>query len=64
MGVVWMMVTRDKYELPVVVANTAKELAEVTGKSEENIRSSVCKAEKTGRRCKYVRVRIEERGSA
>lgn len=28
---IWMMVTRDKYELPLAVADTARELSEITG---------------------------------
>ena len=28
---IWMMVTRDKYELPLAIADTARELAKLTG---------------------------------
>ena len=28
---IWMMVTMDKYELPLAVADTARELSELTG---------------------------------
>ena len=60
MSTVWMQVTRDKYELPVAVARTARELADIVGKSENNIRSSIHHAEHAGRRCSYVRVDVEE----
>lgn len=42
----WMKVTADKYEFPVLICDSITELAELTGKTEANIRSIVCKAEK------------------
>ena len=38
--VVWMEVTKDKYELPVAVAESAVELAGIVNKTVNNIRSS------------------------
>lgn len=30
---VWMEITRDKYQLPIAVASSRKELAQITGKN-------------------------------
>ena len=40
MAVIWMEVTRDKYELPIVIADDAKELARITGADVRVIYSS------------------------
>lgn len=40
---IWMAVTPDEYELPLAVADTAKELAELVGLSRETIKSSTCR---------------------
>ena len=37
----WMVVTDDKYELPLYVAETAEELSRITGVNVNTIRSSV-----------------------
>ncbi|MBQ1570286.1 MAG: hypothetical protein IIZ78_04095 [Clostridiales bacterium] len=39
---IWMMVTTDKYELPMAVADSAGELARKCGCTENNIYSTVC----------------------
>lgn len=36
--VVWMKVTKDKYQLPVAVAESVAELAGIVNKTENNIR--------------------------
>lgn len=56
----WLMVTLDEYELPLVVTDSAKELAKIAGTSERNVISSACKYRKSGRKTKYRRVRTEE----
>ena len=38
---VYMKVTKDKYELPIAVANTVRELAAILGISENCISSSM-----------------------
>lgn len=43
--VIWMEVTRDRYELPVAVADSAAELAELVGVKKENIWQHKSKAE-------------------
>lgn len=58
---VYMKVTRDKYELPVAIADTAAELARKTGTSSSAIRSAIYR-ERHGRtkRSSYKCVEIEE----
>ena len=54
---VYMMVTKDEYELPLVVADTAKELSEIIHVSSNAIRSAISHKPK---RCIYVKVDIGE----
>ena len=35
--IVWMKVTKDKYELPVAIADSCKELAEIVGKTSNTV---------------------------
>lgn len=55
---VWMEVTKDDLELPVAVAETIEELARITGKSVNNIKSQISKAKKQGSRARYIRVEV------
>ena len=61
MRTVWMLVTEDKYELPLVIADSAAELARLTHRSQQTIRGAVSRCE-TGKRkrCRYRRVRITD----
>lgn len=56
---VWMEVTKDKYELPVAVADTAKELAEKCGVKPKAIERA-CWAHKKGttKTCKWRKVEM------
>lgn len=56
---VYMMVTMDKYELPILVAESVRELAERSGTSENVIRSQISK-HKHGiiKRSKFICVEI------
>lgn len=63
--VLYLAVTADRYELPIYVADTALELADVLGLSRNSIHSSLSNyqsgalnGELSGRR--LMRVRIEE----
>ena len=58
---VYMMVTNDEYELPLIVADTLDELAEKAGKKKTTISMCLYKynAGKTSR-CMYRRVEVEE----
>ena len=60
-NVIWMMVTRDEYELPVLIADSLDEMAALTGKSKTTI-SSCASHQKSGRskRSLYVRVEVDE----
>ena len=55
-----MLVTKDKYELPLAVAGTRKELGQMLGVSPITIANSITRSRKSGRKCKYVRVEYEK----
>ena len=55
----WMEITTDDLELPLVVAGSATELARKIGKTKNNIYSSVSKAKTRGYRSRYVKVEVE-----
>lgn len=57
----WLCVEADEYELPLAVADTARELAEKCGTTKHNIDSFVSK-QSSGRNrgTKYVKVRRED----
>lgn len=54
-----MKVTMDKYELPVLVADSAVELAEKLGCTPNNIYSSISHAKHRGQNTPYRRVIID-----
>lgn len=58
---IYMMVTDDKFELPIAVADSAPELAAMIGRSVNTIHSEISR-EKNGRikRSKYKKVEIKE----
>lgn len=56
----WMKVTDDKYELPLMVAKSAGELARMTGQKRSSICSCISHAEKRGGKSCYVRVKVED----
>ena len=58
----YLLVSSDKYELPLAVADTTRELSALIGVREDAIRSAMSKARKRGNRCRYVKVVIEEEG--
>ena len=59
--IIWMKVTHDEFELPVIVADSLAELAQKDGVTTNNISSSVSHA-KAGRKpsSPYRRVVLEE----
>ena len=57
---VYMLVTEDKYELPLMVTDTAQEMARKLGLCKDSVASAICKAKKDGRKCKYVRVELDD----
>ena len=60
-AIVWMAVSQDELRLPIAIADTAKELAELLGTTENNVKSSASKC-KHGvyKNSRYIAVRIDE----
>jgi hypothetical protein len=58
---VWMKVTRDKFELPVAVADTCVELAAILGVSENSIRTAICNSKRQHYNTVYRRVVINDK---
>lgn len=56
----WMEITMDDLELPLVVASSAEELARKIGKHRKNIYSAISKAKSRGYRSRYVKVEVED----
>lgn len=58
---VYMKVTQDEYELPLAIASTVQELADICGTSANNIRSTMSR-HKSGKfkKTKYVKVEVSE----
>lgn len=56
--VVFMKVTRDKYELPIAIADSIQELARITGSNENTIRSELSHA-KTKKRKRSIYQKVE-----
>lgn len=57
---IYMCVTHDKYELPVAVADSPKELADMLGVTSNNILSAIYHAKVSGRKSIYVRVVVDD----
>lgn len=57
---VYMMVTKDELELPMAIANSVSELAKMVGTTSNVILCQISRAKKTGRRCRFVKVTIDE----
>ena len=55
-NVLWICTTRDALELPVAVAGSVKELAQMLGVSTESIYSAIWQASRRGGKCTYRRV--------
>ena len=56
----WLRVTTDEYELPLEVADTAQELAQICGVKVETVRQCVSRRERHGDRTRYARVPRED----
>lgn len=53
----WMLVSPDKYELQIAIADTCGELAQMLGKTEKNVYNAVMLAEKReSKNSRYRRV--------
>ena len=60
MAYVYMKITKDRYELPLAVADTGEELARICGTSINNVYNAIRKARINNYKCQYIRVNIEE----
>lgn len=56
MGHVFMMITKDRYELPLAVADTRRELGRMLGVSPVTIANSITRARNNGQKSQYIRV--------
>ena len=54
----YIAVTPDLYELPIAVADTAKELAKMIGTSENSVYSCISK-KRSGKKTKFKFLRID-----
>ena len=57
---IYMKVTRDKYRLPVAVADSAKELAWICGVSQNAIYSGFSHAKRGDWKSPYVKVVVDD----
>lgn len=55
----YMEITKDKYELPLAVAETIPELARITGKSSSGIRNAFHRAKTTGCKIQYIKIEMD-----
>lgn len=56
----YMLVTNDKYELPLIVEDSAEKLARKLNINVHSIYSSMSKARKHGYKTQYVRVKLQD----
>lgn len=58
---IWMKVTTDEYELPLAVADTCRELAELCNTTKNSIYCSMCWAKKhKDFRCQYIKIEVSD----
>lgn len=57
---VYIKVTKDKYELPIAVADSPMELAKICGTTSNAIRSGIYHEKKNGKRSCFKKVILEE----
>lgn len=64
MKYVYTKVTNDRYEFPVAMADSVKELAIILGKSENTISSAIHHSiARKQKRCIYHKILIDEEGT-
>ena len=56
----YVKTTADRYELPVAVADSVKELAEMLGVNANMISAAICHARKAGWKSIYKKVKLLE----
>lgn len=57
---VYMAVSKDRFELPIAIADSAVELARMLGVNEHTVYKSVWLAETKGKYSKYLRLELNE----
>lgn len=59
--IVWMLVTKDKYQLPIAIADTSKELAKICGVSNRTVISGALR-DKSGavKKSRYIKVVVDD----
>lgn len=58
---IYMAVTNDKYELPIMVCNTYQDLARRIGVNKNSLLSEISKGNRNVKNnCKFVKVIVEE----
>ena len=58
--ILYMKVTKDKYELPIAVAGTIRELAMMLGINENSVQQQFYRQKRYGMNCGYVKIKIDE----
>lgn len=58
---VWLYVTKDKYELPLAVADSLPLLAKQLGITTNAIHSAMSHSRTKGYKCRYIKVVIDEK---
>lgn len=58
--VLWLKVSRDKYELPIAVADTSAELEKMLGLRRKSVIKQIYSAKKNNRNCQYIVIEIDE----
>lgn len=58
--ILYMKVSRDKYQLPEIVCDTLKELAERSGVKPQTISGAMNHAKRKGGTSYYVRVEVDD----
>lgn len=56
----WMVVDLEHGELPLYVATNSQAIADWAGTTRTAVLSSICRAQESSRRCRFVRVYLDE----
>ncbi len=57
---VYVAYSKDKYKLPIFIADSPKELSAVVGVDSNTISSMICRAKAKGKECRFAKVDISE----
>ena len=58
--IVYMEISKDKYELPVAIADSVEKLAKIRKVSANSIASRMYHCKRGGYWCRYIKVEIED----